>query len=368
MTTEDEKLIAELRGPLPRIGGSIIDAPEIEARCARAADRLASLTRASGEALEVAAGKLAGLSHHSLWLDVVGYPADYSQHQALAYRMVDLCAGRLRWLAKHPEALSGAPASASAPAEAIPDEAVEAASDAFVLAEGYPSVGPKLRGVIMDRARVMIAAALPYLRPAAPVVEPSDEAGGAISWHATEEGGLPDVGVEINLGDDRTLWLGEMPDSAIEEAEVYGLGSTRGFWIVLYENRKPGSRRILGKLASHLDADEIGRAIGAAVRAQAKLSQNPASFDAEKWDTPASPAPDVLADAVENPSEDLVEDMAKAIHDTDCMADSVWPSSEDDDGHRGGDGYVRLCPHPEIYRAAAINALAAIRARASKEG
>lgn len=63
-------------------------------------------------------------------------------------------------------------------------------------------------------------------------------------------------------------------------------------------------------------------------------------------------------------SEDaaLVEAIAQAIHDTDDMAETVWPDGEDDNGYRGGDGWVRLCLNPEAYRLAARRALRLSRA------
>ena len=58
----------------------------------------------------------------------------------------------------------------------------------------------------------------------------------------------------------------------------------------------------------------------------------------------------------------LIEAIAQAIHDTDDMADTVWPDGEDDNGYRGGDGWVRLCLNPEAYRLAARRALRLSRA------
>lgn len=70
-------------------------------------------------------------------------------------------------------------------------------------------------------------------------------------------------------------------------------------------------------------------------------------------------------------NDEMVELVARIIHDTDDMADTVWPSHDNDDGYRGGNGYVRLCRWPEVYRNAARNALEAvapaIRAAAMEE-
>lgn len=60
-------------------------------------------------------------------------------------------------------------------------------------------------------------------------------------------------------------------------------------------------------------------------------------------------------------SPELVERIAKSIHDSDGIADTTWPHGPNDDGSRGDRGYVRLCPNPEDFRVAAWNALAALR-------
>lgn len=64
---------------------------------------------------------------------------------------------------------------------------------------------------------------------------------------------------------------------------------------------------------------------------------------------------------------DLVEVIAKAIHDTDDIADTVWPDGDDDTGYRGGAGYVRLCPNPEAYRLAAETVIRIVRQHDTKE-
>ena len=60
--------------------------------------------------------------------------------------------------------------------------------------------------------------------------------------------------------------------------------------------------------------------------------------------------------------EALVEAVARTIHDTDDMADTVWPDAQNDDGYRGDGAYVRLCRDPEVFRMAARAAIAAVRA------
>lgn len=62
----------------------------------------------------------------------------------------------------------------------------------------------------------------------------------------------------------------------------------------------------------------------------------------------------------ENPSDQMIEEIAKAIHYSDGLADTVWPDRPDDDGDRGSSCYVRVCQDPELFRAAARNAYFAI--------
>ena len=66
------------------------------------------------------------------------------------------------------------------------------------------------------------------------------------------------------------------------------------------------------------------------------------------------------------PTEGMIEVGAKAIHDSDDMADTVWPDDENDEGYRGGSGYVRLCRDPEMYRDAARNCHVAMLAAAKR--
>jgi hypothetical protein len=64
----------------------------------------------------------------------------------------------------------------------------------------------------------------------------------------------------------------------------------------------------------------------------------------------------------------MVEAGARAIHDTDDMADTVWPDSQDDSGYRGGSGYVKVCRDTELYRRAARACIAAAHAAVEVEG
>ena len=66
--------------------------------------------------------------------------------------------------------------------------------------------------------------------------------------------------------------------------------------------------------------------------------------------------------------EKMIEAGARAIHDTDDMADTVWPDSAADDGYRGGSAYVRVCQDTELYRQAARACLTAAQAEWRAQG
>ena len=80
----------------------------------------------------------------------------------------------------------------------------------------------------------------------------------------------------------------------------------------------------------------------------------------------ARQVPDGWQVVPKEPTEEMVEDAAKAIHDTDDMADTSWPVKDDDTGYRGGGGWVRLCRDPEMFREAARAAHSAMLAAAPR--
>lgn len=41
---------------------------------------------------------------------------------------------------------------------------------------------------------------------------------GNVVWHSTEDGGLPDVGISVGLGDGRMLYAGEVADATLAQA------------------------------------------------------------------------------------------------------------------------------------------------------
>lgn len=73
---------------------------------------------------------------------------------------------------------------------------------------------------------------------------------GHIRWHCSDEDGGPDVGLELNMGEGHTLWIG---DITRREAESNGLPDDKGWWFV---HHKPDKTRVY--LARVHDLEDIG--------------------------------------------------------------------------------------------------------------
>ena len=67
---------------------------------------------------------------------------------------------------------------------------------------------------------------------------------GRVTWHCSDEGRGPDVGLSLGLGGS-LIWAGEISKAAWSESEedVAALGDDSGWWLLIYE---PESR-VLGK-------------------------------------------------------------------------------------------------------------------------
>jgi hypothetical protein len=88
-----------------------------------------------------------------------------------------------------------------------------------------------------------------------------------VTWHTSEEGGLPDVGISLGLGGKRMLWAGEITDDAHAEAgdEAERLGPPRGFWLIIYDGP---SRQVIGRCTSAEAAQDLMDSISALVAAE----------------------------------------------------------------------------------------------------
>lgn len=76
------------------------------------------------------------------------------------------------------------------------------------------------------------------------------EAIGHVTWHTSEEGGGPDVGLQLSLGRGDILWAGEITTEAWMDAggEEMKLGKEYGHWLILYKKGKP--RQVLGRFTN----------------------------------------------------------------------------------------------------------------------
>lgn len=71
-------------------------------------------------------------------------------------------------------------------------------------------------------------------------------------WHSTEEDGGPDVGIEVGMPDDSTIWFGEVSTSLWQRCGGDEVSPDGGWWVVHY--RKGAEPLVLGRiLATWLD-------------------------------------------------------------------------------------------------------------------
>lgn len=68
-------------------------------------------------------------------------------------------------------------------------------------------------------------------------VDPADW--GLVTWHCSEDGGGPDCGYSLGLGDGHILWCGEITKARHAEAgeEAAELGNDFGWWVILYQGQ-----------------------------------------------------------------------------------------------------------------------------------
>lgn len=92
--------------------------------------------------------------------------------------------------------------------------------------------------------------------------EPSSEPGD-VTWHCSEEGGGPDVGMSLGLGNGNVLWAGEISSNAYAEGgdEAKALSDDGGWWLMIYSERLP-----IAKFVDGLSAQEFVEKLAAALR------------------------------------------------------------------------------------------------------
>ena len=97
-----------------------------------------------------------------------------------------------------------------------------------------------------------------------PLTEP-----GQITWASSDEGGGPDVGITVGLGNGRFLWCGEITKSRWEGlagAEGALMGEC-GWWLILYGREQT---LVLGKLLDDESAHVLTQILSEALLREQK--------------------------------------------------------------------------------------------------
>lgn len=92
---------------------------------------------------------------------------------------------------------------------------------------------------------------------------------GSVLWHCSEEDGGPDVGIQVGLGGGWAIYMGEMPNSTLDDHGVGGeLQSS--WWITLYG---PKTTRIIGAVPNEYEALEAAEEIAHRLRVNVSDAQ-----------------------------------------------------------------------------------------------
>lgn len=76
---------------------------------------------------------------------------------------------------------------------------------------------------------------------------------GGITWHSSEEGGGPDVGVSVYLGGNQRLWIGEITSQLFDQSGRDHFNSDGGWFLVWYKPEPV----LIAKCGDDLDAREF---------------------------------------------------------------------------------------------------------------
>lgn len=81
---------------------------------------------------------------------------------------------------------------------------------------------------------------------------------GNVIWHTSEEGGGPDVGISIGLGNGKSLWIGEITSERYADGgdDAKALGDDSGWWMMIYPDCLPLAKFTNGEGAREL-SDQI---------------------------------------------------------------------------------------------------------------
>lgn len=89
---------------------------------------------------------------------------------------------------------------------------------------------------------------------------------GHVIWHCSDEdGGSPDVGISIGMGDGKSMWIGEVTNRRWDELDIeqkVQTGNTgHGWWLMFYPDGIP-----LAKFADAESARQFSDEIEALIR------------------------------------------------------------------------------------------------------
>jgi hypothetical protein len=128
---------------------------------------------------------------------------------------------------------------------------------------------------------------------------------GHVIWHSSDEDSGPDVGLSLGLGNGMMLWLGEMSNRALEEAEIDLSRYSDGWWLTLYQ---PGKTTIIGAVPDSYEARDAFDEIAAVVRSAAGQSIT------SPQDTRPTPSGDGLVEALPRRLPDAVIEACAEAH------------------------------------------------------
>lgn len=93
---------------------------------------------------------------------------------------------------------------------------------------------------------------------------------GQLIWHTSEEGGGPDVGLELGLGGGFTLYAGEVADRTLAEAGIDLAEHKGGWWVALICEAE---YRPVGPVANEEAARELVDQVFAALQSAAREAE-----------------------------------------------------------------------------------------------
>lgn len=115
---------------------------------------------------------------------------------------------------------------------------------------------------------------------------------GVVGWHSSGEDEGPDVGLELGLGQGRSLYLGEMPKRSLKEAGVDLTRFPDAWWFVLYgENSTDVAAAVAGDEAARALFDLVAGLAEALAASQEREAALVAGLEARGIDVSGATSP-----------------------------------------------------------------------------